>query len=96
MKVRFLKAGKSELKEAVSYYDEQQAELGDAFLDEIDAAIKAIQDFPKAHALITRDIRRIRTKRFPYSLVYKVYESEIIIVAVMHEKRKPGYWQDRV
>jgi hypothetical protein len=29
-------------------------------------------------------------------LIYRVTESEIIIVAVMHLRRKPGYWRSRL
>jgi hypothetical protein len=34
--------------------------------------------------------------RFPYQIVYRRRPDEIVIVAVAHVKRKPGYWKDRV
>jgi hypothetical protein len=34
-------------------------------------------------------------KKFPFSVVYLVGENEIVIFAVAHFKRKPGYWKSR-
>lgn len=39
--------------------------------------------------------RRIVLPRFPYSVVYEVHADHIVIVAVAHQRRRPGYWRDR-
>jgi hypothetical protein len=54
--------------------------------------------FPKAGSLLTNDVRRCRTNKFPYGIVYMLEDNEhtIIIVAVMHLHREPGYWKDRL
>jgi len=39
--------------------------------------------------------RRYQFSVYPYSLIYRVTEQEITIVAVAHAKRKPGYWTNR-
>lgn len=41
-------------------------------------------------------LRQVRLRQFPYRLVYMVVSDEIVIVAVAHERRRPGYWQDRL
>jgi hypothetical protein len=33
--------------------------------------------------------------RFPYSIVYKQDPDKIVIVAIAHQRRRPGYWQRR-
>ena len=33
---------------------------------------------------------------FPYALLYRVWNEQIEILAVMHLSRKPGYWADRL
>jgi len=33
---------------------------------------------------------------FPYRVVFFVQGDKLIIVAVAHTKRRPGYWRDRV
>ena len=39
--------------------------------------------------------RRRLLRRFPYGILYKEEESQIVIVAVMHLQRRPGYWRNR-
>ena len=34
-------------------------------------------------------------KRFPFNIVYEIRQTEIVIVAVAHHKRRPGYWSQR-
>jgi len=44
------------------------------------------------------NIQKYNTRRFPFSLYY-VFEKDldkIIIIAVAHQKRKPGYWKQRI
>jgi hypothetical protein len=39
--------------------------------------------------------RRLLVNRFPYQAVYRVRHGEIVIVALAHLKRRPGYWKHR-
>lgn len=96
MKYRFLAPAKQELIEAVAYFDSERNGLGDDLLDEIDVSIRRILEFPEAHSLVTQNIRRGRIKRFPYGLLYQVYQNEVIFIALMHERREPGYWKNRL
>ena len=41
-------------------------------------------------------VRRKVLRRFPYSVAWLVEPTGIVIVAVAHGKRRPGYWLDRV
>ncbi|MCH7935415.1 MAG: type II toxin-antitoxin system RelE/ParE family toxin, partial [Gemmatimonadetes bacterium] len=40
--------------------------------------------------------RRVLLHRFPYIVVYKELEDEILVVAFAHHKQRPGYWRDRI
>ncbi len=39
-------------------------------------------------------VRRRAVKRFPYYLVYLEMATHIRILAIAHDRRKPGYWKD--
>ncbi|HEY5870936.1 MAG TPA: type II toxin-antitoxin system RelE/ParE family toxin [Candidatus Tectomicrobia bacterium] len=39
--------------------------------------------------------RRYLFPHFPFSLVYRVRDEEIEIVAVAHHRKQPGYWRSR-
>jgi hypothetical protein len=51
---------------------------------------------PKAWPKLSGGIRACRTQRFPYSVVYREGQEAILILAVMHHRRNPVYWRDRL
>ena len=96
MNVRVLEVAEKELDEAVSYYNNQVAGLGDAFLLEAVAAIERIRQFPDAWHPLGENVRRCRLRRFPYGLIYHADETGVLVVAVAHTHRRPEYWRDRL
>ena len=96
MTYSFHPAAESEFEAAVDFYDECEAGLGDEFEQEVFAAIARILRFPEAWPEYSYRSRRCLCNRFPYSVVYRRNGTEIIVYAVMHQKRKPGYWIDRL
>ena len=96
MKVVFLEPAQQELDEAVSYYNQQVAGLGNAFLIEAVAAIERIRRFPQGWHPLSENVRRCRLRRFPYGLIYHPAVDELVIVAVAHSHRRPSYWHGRL
>src|ERR1700754_4627474 len=45
---------------------------------------------------IERGVRVCRGPNFPYTIYYIIESSAIIIVAVKHDRRDPGYWSHRI
>lgn len=41
-------------------------------------------------------VRYILFHRFPYALIYMVLDSRVIVIAVAHTRREPGYWLSRI
>ena len=95
MSIRLLEPAQAELDEAIGWYAEQAPGLGDAFLLETLKVLKLVEQFPQAWHPLTPEIRRCRLKRFPYSVVYTVDADGILVLAVAHQHRKPGYWRNR-
>lgn len=96
MNVITLDAAEKELQEAVNHYNEQRDGLGDEFADEVERTVRRICDNPGAWTRLSESVRRCRTERFPYGLVYQRVDDIIYIIAVMHLRRRPGYWRDRL
>jgi len=94
--VRLLDVAQQELEEAVAYYNGQAPGLGDAFLLEVVSAIDRISRHPRAWHPLGKNTRRCRLRRFPYGLIYHQDQEGILIVAVAHSHRRPGYWRDRL
>ena len=65
------------------------------FLDAAEDAAKRVMATPNGYALVYKDRRRVLLQRFPYSLVYRVVDEQVIVVAVVHAKRNPSVWRTR-
>lgn len=84
-----------ELEAARFWYEDHAAGLGSEFLDEIDRAITTIQRSPEAWPVYSGTTRRFLVHRFPFAIIYRYDDFIIQIVAVAHQRRKPGYWKAR-
>lgn len=96
MIVEFLETAENELKEAINYYNEQNDGLGFEFALEVQKTIERISQYPDAWTELSKRTRRCRCNRFPYGIIYYLKDDLIIIVAIMHFKRKPDYWKNRI
>lgn len=97
MKHRFLNIAEVEMFEAALYFESESKGLGFEFLEEADHCIEQIKSFPHAWPEVRPGIRKHLTRRFPYSLLYSIRENNtILIIAVMHCKKIPEYWIDRL
>ena len=61
------------------------------------ATVSHIETNPEIGTTISTDghTRRTLVARFPYQVVYRLRPTEIVIVAIAHLKRRPGYWKSR-
>lgn len=85
----------TEYTEAVQYYLEQRVEVAQAFIDAIEDAVYRIRESPTRYIVIDEDVRRCMTRKFPYGILYTIEQDYILILAVMHCSREPGYWKKR-
>ncbi len=85
-----------EVKASYQWYQDQAAGLGDDFLTELEAAFETIVEMPKTWPKFQPGFRRFLLSKFPFSVVYRFKAETVIVVAIMHNSRKPGYWNDRV
>ena len=100
-RVRFDDEADAEYRNAGRWYEDRRTGLGLEFFDAIDAAIGQIVELPRAGEPVPRipaelPVRRLAVKRFPYHVFYLETPPEIRILAVAHDRRKPGYWKSRV
>jgi toxin ParE1/3/4 len=100
LELRFEAEAEEEYRAAARWYDQQAAGLGTDFLDCIDTVLHQISQFPDAGAPVPRvrpglPVRRAPVKRFPYHVVYLKSGSTIRILAVAHDRQRPGYWKQR-
>lgn len=92
---RYLPLAREELNEAAAFYEASVPGLGEAFLDDVERAIETVRERPGIGASMGRGFRKSILRRFPFTIVYAQRDEEIVIVAIAHQRRRPGYWRGR-
>jgi hypothetical protein len=80
---------------SVDFYDAQLDGLGLRFLTAIEETTERISASPDAGAPLQGEYRKRIVPGFPYSIIYRVWEDYVYVVAVAHQHRRPGYWRER-
>ncbi len=96
MRHEFLPAARDEFIETAEFYEAQRGGLGVAFRDAVEHTITHVTTFPEIGRASRRGARRTLVIGFPYDLVYLVAAGVIVVVALAHHSRRPGYWKNRV
>jgi toxin ParE1/3/4 len=86
----------TELEAADDWYLQRSSEASVRFLVSVYDALENISQAPQRWPRYLYGTRRFILHRFPFSIVYLDEPDAVSIVAVAHNKRKPGYWKQRV
>ncbi|MBM4345009.1 MAG: type II toxin-antitoxin system RelE/ParE family toxin [Deltaproteobacteria bacterium] len=88
----------AELEAATVWYFERNAKIADDFQAEIVRLSGQAAAMPLAFARTAESgvVRRAVAKRFPYSVFFTETATGILVLAVAHAKRRPGYWLGRL
>ena len=97
MALRLHRLAVAEIDAAVDWYEARRPALGTELEDEIDRLLERISHFPlAAPAWRERPNRRVAVvSRFPFTLPYRISVDEIVVLALAHASRRPGYWRAR-
>ena len=82
--------------EAIKLWHELRGKrLADKFHDELITQLEFIVENPKVFAIVSRDIRVARLKRFSYLIRYRIIGNRVRITSVVHSSRAKGRWRFR-
>lgn len=85
-----------ELAEAAAWYEQRVYGLGGRLYEAVQKTKTFIRQNPQLGAPHRRGTRKRRVSGFPYLIIYREEPDRILIVAIAHGKREPGYWKDRL
>jgi len=85
-----------EYESAAIYYARIDPDLQLRFIESVENSIERILESPRRSRVIDEDVRRCIANVFPYGILYTIEDDLILIVAVMHFSREPGYWKRRL
>ena len=95
-RVRFVAPARAEFLAEVVYYNKAGPGQGARFSAAVEEATARALTFPLSGSPSELNVRRVIVKNFPFSVVYRPEADGIVVFAVAHHSRRPGYWRSRV
>jgi len=96
MRCEFHPEALQEYEAAMLWFAERDPDLAERFVQSVEEAIGRILEAPHRWRMIDEDVRRCLTRVFPYGILYTIEPDFVLILAIMHSSRKPGYWKGRI
>jgi plasmid stabilization system protein ParE len=100
---RVLAEADQEVDQGAGYYELETPGTGRRFVRAYLELITHIQQFPRTGTRLREfdepglEVRSfIVSPIFPYTVFAAVLEDEIVVLAVAHQHREPGYWAERL
>jgi hypothetical protein len=94
--VAYHRLAASELVKSAEFYERRRPQLGDRFLDAVEAVQEQIRRWPELGRREPAGTQSLKVKRFPFRVFYLVQPDRLWIVAVAHLSRRPGHWRRRL
>lgn len=94
---RFHPEARAEARAATEWYRDRSSETARGFADAVAEGLQSIRVHPEAWPIWRgADVRRRVLRRYPYSIFFVLDRDVVVIVAIAHHKRRPGYWLPRL
>jgi plasmid stabilization system protein ParE len=84
-----------EFAEALNWYAERSLPAARAFDEAVSQALREIEQAPLRWPLVDKRHRIKLLAKYPYHIIYRVEDNELIVLALAHHRRKPKYWRGR-
>jgi plasmid stabilization system protein ParE len=96
-RLRVAPEAEEELAAAAEWYEARRAGLGVELVASIDGALEEILAAPLSCAAWRPDrpYRKKVVRRFPYVIFFTLEDETVVVVAIAHTRRRPGYWARR-
>ncbi|WP_149752993.1 type II toxin-antitoxin system RelE/ParE family toxin [Rubripirellula obstinata] len=85
----------AELDLSADWYAERSPTASRNFLVAVDVAIATIVSDPNRFAYIDDRHQSCAVRKFPFQVVFRQAAGRILVIAIAHAKRRPGYWMSR-
>ena len=97
MSYEFHPDAEAEHLETIAYYETRHAGLGASYLADFESILERVCEAPSQYSTERKpDIRRIRLRRFPYTVLFRESDGAVQVLAVAHHRRRPLYWLGRL
>ena len=94
--INYLPGARRDFDESFDWYAGRSAIAAERFANAVDAAMLRIAKNSRMLTHVDRVYQECPVKRFPFRIIFRHLEDQILIVAIAHAKRRPNYWQSRI
>jgi plasmid stabilization system protein ParE len=85
-----------EFNEAVDWYQAHSNDAALGFIAAAESALETILLAPDRYPFTYAGCRYCRLPRYPFQVIYIDDDERLVVVAIAHTKREPGYWLGRL
>ncbi|MGI8981557.1 MAG: type II toxin-antitoxin system RelE/ParE family toxin [Pirellulaceae bacterium] len=93
--IDLLPGARRDFDESFDWYAERSALTARRFADAVEAALEKVAAAPTQFTSADGVHRECPVKKFPFRIVYRLVDNRVLVVAIAHAKRRPGYWRNR-
>ncbi len=93
--VEFLPGARADFDQACDWYARRSVAAAIGFASVVDAALETIVDDPNRFPRLSGSCAYCALKRYPFRIVFREEARQLVIIAIAHAKRRPGYWKHR-
>lgn len=78
-----------QVRAATRWYRRQDPRLSARFVAAVRGALPGLREAPLRWAEFEPGYRRARVRGFPFAVIYTVVGDEVLVIAVLHDRRGP-------
>jgi toxin ParE1/3/4 len=93
--LRFHTQAEEEYLAALSWYQQRSSIAATNFENNFIHSVERIIEAPERWPIYFQDFRKYTLHQFPFSIIYQITPKEIVVFAIAHGSRMPGYWRVR-
>lgn len=79
----------SEIQSSYNYYESKVEGLGRRFMAVLDKEFEMIARYPELANPVWKSFRQKTVRRFPFVIIYKIADKQIVVYSVFHTNRNP-------
>ena len=85
----------NDIRDAYEWYEDKQENLGKSFMLDVELTLDRIEENSELYELVFESTRRVLCRRFPYAIYFVVDNFNVVVIAVLHQRRRSSVWQSR-
>jgi len=85
-----------EAKHAALWYRQRSPITAKRFVVEINRAFDKILEAPARWRIGFAGTRNLKVLCFPFHVIYRESHGAVLVIAISHDRRRPGYWDYRL